>query len=534
MATVANLAVSVTAKVNKFIAGFKRAQKQLKAFASAVARVAKRVAVLGTAMVAVGVAIAGFKIRKAMKELDLLAKTADALGIVPERLQEMELAANIAGATFEDLAKGMIYLQRRTAEVASGYGEAQTAFKMLGLDAQKMMQMAPEKQWAAFAEGIRGMTTQSKALRAVMDVLGRSGMKLMNLLRMSNAEFERIQERAKRMGILFSREELALVEQANDAITYLVATLGKLWRLVAVELSPPLQAIADQLTEMASGGEAFGKQMTAALEGVARAAALTVQALIEIPLTMLKIQRRMTRLQIEALGPARVAGVHARLMRMMIPGAVGGVLAAPGEALYEKAIGPLQRLEDAYISQSLAIEEWKRKTDSAAIVAKRFADIWATAAEKAQSQWTPAWVAMLQPLFDMQEAMDAAALTLHTKFGKEIDAILARLKRMAETAGKTAGEIALMDLAARNASESEKALAREYIETTRQQKLQLAAERTGGQLVRFAEVSLSRQAVMGLNVRGLGGQLVRDPQLQETNRLLGQVAVNTRSIHGVL
>jgi hypothetical protein len=471
--SVANLAVSVTARVNKFIAGFKRAQKQLAKFASAVARVAKKVAVLGTAMVAVGTAIAGFKIRKAMKELDLLAKTADALGIVPERLQEMELAANIAGATFEDLAKGMIYLQRRTAEVASGYGEAQTAFEMLRLDAQKMMAMAPEEQWAAFAEGIRGMTTQSKALRAVMDVLGRSGMKLMNLLRMSNVEFERIRQRAKH--IIFSREELALVEQANDAIHHLVVVLGKLWRRVAIELAPSITLFADQLREAALQGKGFGKQLVTMLEGVAKAAALTVQALIEIPLTMLKIQRRMTRLKIEALGPAREAGMHARLLRMMVPGGVGGLLAMPGEAAYAKAIGPLQKAEDLYIAQSLAIEDLKNKLDSAATVAKRFAEIYRKAAETAMTKWTPQWVHMTELLFKAQGA-------------------IASIAEETVTAAKA-----------------------------------IATGQMGRQVVRFAEVSLSRQAVMGLNVRGLGGQLVRDPQLQETNRLLTQVADNTRS-----
>ena len=51
-------------------------------------------------------------------------------------------------------------------------------------------------------------------------------------------------------------------------------------------------------------------------------------------------------------------------------------------------------------------------------------------------------------------------------------------------------------------------------------------------MTRFAEVSLSRQAIMGANIRGLGGQLVRDPQLQETNRLLTQVADNTRTYMG--
>lgn len=271
---IANLAVVISARTKRFERGFARANKRLKKFGRSIVSATAGIRRFGALLLgAIGIgSIAAFtaSLIKSVEALDNLAKSSDRLKIGPKRLAGLRLAAKLAGMEVEKLDLSLVYLRRRVSEAASGMGEGLRAFEMMGLSAENLINLPLDQQLARVADGMRGLSNQSDRVRVAMDLFGRSGAGMLNLLAGGSKAFDDATTKAKRFGTAIGRFELAKVEAFNDAMTEMKEALSGLRHGLAVKLSVPLTIITEHLTDMIVNATDFGNVM---VEGFIKAAA---------------------------------------------------------------------------------------------------------------------------------------------------------------------------------------------------------------------------------------------------------------------
>jgi flagellar biosynthesis/type III secretory pathway chaperone len=250
MATISTLAVNLVARTSAFEKGMRRGKNSVKSLkatvggaVSTIARFAKGLAI------AAGVGGMGFMLKKTLSMIDATAKLSDRIGITTEALVGLRHAANIAGVSSEALDKSLEIFVRRMGEVTTGSGEAKKGLELLGLEAETMIKLTPDKSLSIIAERIRKLGTQAEKSAAAYFLFGRAGAQLLNLFEEGADGIARLQAEAEQLGLTFSRFDAAQVEAANDAITRLQASMKGVFNEITIRLAPAIKKIADFMTK---------------------------------------------------------------------------------------------------------------------------------------------------------------------------------------------------------------------------------------------------------------------------------------------
>ncbi len=88
---------------------------------------------------------------------------------------------------------------------AMGTGEGKRALETVGLSIEDIMAQDPAERFKMVAEAIRGLDDQSKKASAAADLLGRSGMRLLDTLEMGRDGLNVMVDEADKLGLSFSR-----------------------------------------------------------------------------------------------------------------------------------------------------------------------------------------------------------------------------------------------------------------------------------------------------------------------------------------
>lgn len=260
MATIATLTIDLVGKSAKLTSELKKANKNTNSWAAktrkAVGASAKVMAGFGVAGAAAFTAI----YKKNAEFIDQQAKTADRLGITTEALTGLQHAANLTGASNEELTKSLQRMQQGLGQVAqTGTGEAKYALDGLGLSIKELQGLAPEEQFKLIAERLRGVTDQSEKVYYAQTLMGRSGTKMINLMDQGAEGIQAYMQEAEDLGIAFSRIDAAKIEMANDAMDRAEKSTHSFGQALATETAPIVGALADMWTDSAKEAGGFGQ-----------------------------------------------------------------------------------------------------------------------------------------------------------------------------------------------------------------------------------------------------------------------------------
>lgn len=256
MATVGTLIVNVIARTKPFQRGMARAGAIAKRFAAVAITAAKAMAAIGAT--AVTLAALGFArlVKAQMAEIDVLAKTAKAMGINIEAMGGLELAASQSGLELKELTKGLQNMLKLIGDARRGLTTATDIFEILKLDFQELSELAPEDALKAIAEGFKNIERPAVRVNTAMALFGgRAGPKFLVLLAQGKAGLEAFRKEADRLGITLTDEGVQAVQDANDAFDKMKKSVVGLARTFAVQASPQLIAFADKLTSVATNEE---------------------------------------------------------------------------------------------------------------------------------------------------------------------------------------------------------------------------------------------------------------------------------------
>lgn len=239
MATIAELVVKITGSIRDFLDKNKQAKKSM----DSVGKLAKKVGGLIAGMFAIR-AIKGF-IEGQLAAIDALGKTADRLGLATERLAGLRHAAEQTGVSTATLDMALQRMVRRVAEAAQGTGEAKGALQELGISAEALARLSPDEQFRRLADAMQGVTNQGDRVRLAMKLFDSEGVALVNTMRGGSAQLMEFQSEAEKLGIALDRSAVKKIEDANDAINRLKASLLG----VAAEVLPTVAVLFERIAD---------------------------------------------------------------------------------------------------------------------------------------------------------------------------------------------------------------------------------------------------------------------------------------------
>ncbi len=188
---------------------------------------------------------------------DALAKSADKLGTTTEALAGLHLATKLytsSGAPAMDEA--LTKATKRLGEFnAIGGGAAAQWLKKLNLDTQELAALAPDQLFARYAESIRGLNDRGQQMAAISALMGDESRQLIGIIDAGSDAIESSTQKAIAYGTALTRIDAAKIEAANDAFTQMQEAMKGVGTTLAVELSPHVKEIADELERMFSGSK---------------------------------------------------------------------------------------------------------------------------------------------------------------------------------------------------------------------------------------------------------------------------------------
>jgi len=228
-----------------------RASKALKGIRQNFKHVDDTVGMLKTSLIGVvGVGGFGALIKSSIDAADKIGKLSTRLGISAEELSRLKHAAKLTGVEFNTLTMGLQRMTRRIAEAAQGSGEAVGALQELGLSAQRLNMLSPDRQFKALADALQQVENPADKVRLSMKLLDSEGVALIQTMQGGSAALNQYGRDADRLGVTLDKNATESAARANDAITRMNASLTGVTNTLAVKLGPAIEAVANVMNDM--------------------------------------------------------------------------------------------------------------------------------------------------------------------------------------------------------------------------------------------------------------------------------------------
>jgi len=136
---------------------------------------------------------------------------------------------------------------RRVAEAAQGTGEAVKALEELGINAQSLNRLSPEKQFERISEAFRGIGNQSDKVRLAMKLFDSEGVALVNTLGLN---LEKTGQEFDRLGIAINNSQAQAAEAFTDSFLKMRLIATAFFRQLAGEAAPAFTALIDRILKV--------------------------------------------------------------------------------------------------------------------------------------------------------------------------------------------------------------------------------------------------------------------------------------------
>ena len=260
MADIGTLVVKMAADSAQMRSELERVKKDVKGTDSVLSGLTSNFKLLGG--IAAGMSF-GALINQALQAASALNDTAIKTGISIDALQRLQFAAGLSGGSLENVSGAVGRMQKALVEAGEGSKQAREALDRLGLSANQILALSPDKQFEAVAVAIAAIEDPAARTTAAMALFGKSGAELVPTLVAIGTNAEDINAQLSAIGGPVSAEAIAKVDTLGDQLDIL-KTAGKntaieLAALASVVLGPVLQATHQWISSLrilvGGGGE---------------------------------------------------------------------------------------------------------------------------------------------------------------------------------------------------------------------------------------------------------------------------------------
>lgn len=285
MATLANLAslqIDLLANSAKMVTELNKANGHLDGFAKKAAQAGKLVKV---AFVAATTGMFANMVKESIDSADRLGKLSQRLGASTEALSELQHVADLSGVSFNTMTMGLQRMTRRVSEAAAGSGEAKKALAELGISAQRLNQLAPEKQFEVLADALAGVSNEGDRVRLAMKFFDSEGVALVQTMGQGAEGIRAMREEARKLGITLSQEDAQAAAIFNDQMTRATATMNGFAKEIALNSVTAFNKLTEAFNAVSGEAQSSAPDLSAIqdiIKGAGAAAFVTyngIQAL---------------------------------------------------------------------------------------------------------------------------------------------------------------------------------------------------------------------------------------------------------------
>jgi hypothetical protein len=234
---------------------------------------------IGVSVVAgLGAAMAGVKkvvgmAFEGLDRIDALDEAASKIGITYNALQDLKFAAEMTGGSFEGMVSALAKMQ---ANIASG--SATEALNKLGLSAQYLKQLAPEKQFAEINQRLSEVKNTGEKIDLTKGIYGKGGVELLNVINSGKDGLTEMSRQVELFGGHLTDAQRKMATMAQEDIEKLQAGWGFITDQIAIGVAPALLGITESIIKMAekSGG------LAAVFDGFAESLVNVVAAVADL------------------------------------------------------------------------------------------------------------------------------------------------------------------------------------------------------------------------------------------------------------
>jgi hypothetical protein len=232
----------------------KKSQKDLSKTGAAFSKLGKAVGPLLAALSAKAVVGA---IKGVVESLDDIGKTADRIGITTDALQELRVVAESAGVSQAALDTSIEKLGKGLAEASMGIGTAKVALEQLNLSADDLIGLGLDGAMGKIADAINKVPSPMERTALAMQLFGRSGAPMLNLLREGSDGMETMREEARKLGVVIDEDLIRNAEEAQTQLDLMSRVINAQLSSALIELAPLLVNAATGVASVARAASAF-------------------------------------------------------------------------------------------------------------------------------------------------------------------------------------------------------------------------------------------------------------------------------------
>ena len=207
-------------------------------------------ALVGAFGVAGVVSIARFG-KAAIEAADKIAKTADAVGITTDALQEYRHAAELSGVETAKMDKAIMDFGKRMGEMRADTGALTTFLKK-----HDTALLSTLKNTDNVTDGLKILFNALAKVKSQVDkdalafaAFGRSGTAMTVMVKNGTEGLQRMREEARRLGLIISEDMLRGAEAANDQLTRMQKIIGVQLTNAILKLSPQIVALSQKFID---------------------------------------------------------------------------------------------------------------------------------------------------------------------------------------------------------------------------------------------------------------------------------------------
>ncbi len=286
MSTAGSIVIDLLMRTGSFVTDAQRAEKAMKGLQTTAKSVRTGItqAFAGIAAgiaagLSIGAVVNAFTtgINTAIASADRLDELSARFGTSTEQLSAWGYAAKMTGSDIEGLAGVIPKFSKSIADAADEGSEAAKIFKALGIavkdqagNLRSYEELLPE-----VADRFKTLDNVTTETAVAMQLFGRSGSEFLEFLNLGSDGLQRMEDRARALGIVIDGETAGAAAEFNDRLDDLRAATGGWFTQIAAQLLPTMTDLVEKMTDFVKeGGNAkeIADSVAEALRGISSAA----------------------------------------------------------------------------------------------------------------------------------------------------------------------------------------------------------------------------------------------------------------------
>ena len=229
--------------------------ERFRGVASAAGELAGRVALLGAGIVSMATLAGGALIGLGMSFADTtgaIGDLAEQTGATRERIQELNYAATLTGATTEDVASGLQSFSKNIGLAAMGTGRAKDVLEGFGiaLKNNRGQMRSTDELLADVADKLQRVKDPATRAAAASRLFGGAGAKLLPMLKEGSQGLANFSAEARRLGLVIDDASVRAGEEFGDALDRLKLSFTGVRNTIGSAVIPALTDLVGKLTEL--------------------------------------------------------------------------------------------------------------------------------------------------------------------------------------------------------------------------------------------------------------------------------------------